>query len=212
MSLQLPAGDQMNSLLQVSDGELLYTQESIGGASQRTRVDLGKVRERLVITTDSLNDPLIAMYLAIGGQAEVLRKLCQQYRWTQVEEGKIGDQPVWRLTGQLNYDPATKRAAAEIDRRLLIENQSALLPTTAVVSIGRQDGPIPFWLYQINQLRSPESVTAIGYKAHLSISTEWANPIPLTPQQLTADLFESKSTNDHFVEETRLYLPPAPAL
>ncbi len=54
MSLQLPAGDQMNTLLVVSDGELLYSHERIGDISQRTRVDLDKVRNRLVITTDSL--------------------------------------------------------------------------------------------------------------------------------------------------------------
>ena len=84
MSLQLPAGDQMNSLLQVSDGELLYSMETIGGISKRTRVDLAKVRERLTITTEWLNDPVTAMYLAIGGQAELLRKLCKQYHWNNV--------------------------------------------------------------------------------------------------------------------------------
>ncbi len=114
MSLQLPAGDQMNSLLQVSDGELLYALENIGGKARRTRVDLGKVRERLTISPESLNDPVIAMYLAIGGQAELLRKLCQQYEWTTVEAGKLGEEPVWWLTGRLAQTPPPERALQKL--------------------------------------------------------------------------------------------------
>ncbi|MFO0939462.1 MAG: hypothetical protein U0930_01715 [Pirellulales bacterium] len=75
MTLQVPAADQMNSLLQVSDGELLTTFESIGTHSMMTQIDLGKVRERLTITNETLQDPVVAMYLAIGGQAEVLKDL-----------------------------------------------------------------------------------------------------------------------------------------
>lgn len=211
MSLQLPAGDQMNTLLQVSDGELLVTQELIGSVSQRSRVDLGKVRERLVITTDSLNDPVIAMYLAIGGQAEVLRKLCQQYYWVKVEEGKLGAEPVWWLTGKLAGEPPRIRAMAEVDTALFVPNQSALLPTETLVAIGRREASVPFWLFQIEQFRSSEGVTDLGHRAQLSVATEWASPTLLTPKQLTEDLFESKLANEHFVEETKIYLPPNPA-
>lgn len=211
MSLQLPAGDQMNTLLQVSDGELLVTQELIGGVSQRSRVDLGKVRERLVFTTDSPNDPAVAMYLAIGGQAEVLRKLCQQYNWIKVEEGTLGSEPVWWLTGKLANEPPLVRALAEVDTALFIPNQSALLPTDALVAIGRREASVPFWLFQIEQFRSSEGVTDLGHRAQLSVATEWASPTRLTTAQLTADLFESKLANEHFVEETKLYLPPSPA-
>lgn len=211
MSLQLPAGDQMNTLLQISDGELLVTQELIGSVSQRSRVDLGKVRERLVITTDSLNDPVIAMYLAIGGQAEVLRKLCQQYNWVKVEEGMLGAEPVWWLTGELAVEPPSVRALSEVDTALFLPNQSALLPTAAMVAIGRREASVPFWLFQIEQFRSSDEVSGLGHRAQLSVATEWASPTLLAPAQLTEDLFESKLANEHFAEETKLYLPPAPA-
>ncbi|MEZ6133748.1 MAG: hypothetical protein R3C53_02445 [Pirellulaceae bacterium] len=215
MSLQLPAGDQMNSLLQVSDGELLYTLETIGSVAKRTRVDLGKVRERLVITTQSLHDPVVAMYLAIGGQAELLRKLCQQYEWIKVEAGKLDDQPVWWLTGKLAASPPTTvRALAEIDQLLFVQNQSALLPTEVILAVGRQEANLPYWLFQVEQFRPADLVTPLGYKAKLSIVTEWANPILLSPSQITPELFESKSTDDVFDEENKLYLPPetAPAI
>lgn len=209
MSLQLPAGDQMNSLLQVSDGELLYSLETIGDDSTRTRVDLAKVRERLIITTESLNDPVIAMYLAIGGQAELLRKLYQQYEWTNVEEGELGGTPVWWLTGKLASNPPQRRPVAEIDLQLFVENQSALLPTDVILAIGKSDTPVPYWLMQVEQFRSAQRVSPLGYKSQLSISTEWANPTPLNPSQLIPSLFESKTSNEVFQEENRLYLPPS---
>ncbi len=209
MSLQIPAGDQMNSLLQVSDGDLLVTQELIGSISQRSRVDLEKVRERLVFTSDSPNDPVIAMYLAIGGQAEVLRKLCQQYRWVKVEEGMLASEPVWWLTGVLAVEPPLVRALSEVDNGLFSPNQSALLPTDAIVAIGRREASIPFWLFQIEQFRSSDEVTDLRHRAQLSVATEWASPTRLSPAQLTEDLFESKLANEYFAEETKLYLPPA---
>ncbi len=211
MSLQLPAGDQMNTLLQISDGELLVTQETIGGVSKRTRVDLGKIRERLVITTDSLRDPVIAMYLATGGQAEVIRKLCQQYEWVKVEEGTLGDERVWWLTGKLTSQPPAVRALADVDLGLFIPNQSALLPTNAIVAIGHRDSSTPFWLFQVEQYRSQDEATGLGYRAQLSVATEWAKPTRLTPLQMSADLFDAELANEHFVEETKLYLPPTPA-
>jgi len=212
LSLQLPAGDQMNSLLQISDGELLVTQESIGSVSKRSRVDLGKIRERLDINTDSWHDPVIAMYLAIGGQAEALRKLCQQYEWVKVEEGTLGNEPVWWLTGKLASQPPAIRALSEVDVNLFIPNQSALLPTDAIVAIGQRDASMPFWLFQVEQFRSQDQVTQLGYQAQLSVATEWANPTRLTVPQLSADLFESELANEHFVEETKSYLPPTPAI
>jgi hypothetical protein len=208
MSLQLPAGDQMNTLLQVSDGDLLYSMENIGGVAKRTRVDLEKVRSELTITNELLNDPIIAMYLAIGGQAELLRKLCQQYEWTKVEVGELGGEPVWWLTGKLASNPPQRRPVAEIDLQLFVENQSALLPTDAILAVGRLEAAVPYWLYQVEQFRSEERVTPLGHRSRLSISTEWANPTILDPAKLDPSLFESKSTNEVFQEENRLYLPP----
>ena len=209
MSLQIPAGDQMNSLIQVSNGELLYVREEIGGKSRRTRVDLAKVRERLIITTSSLNDPVIAMYLAIGGQAEVLRKVCQQYEWTKVVEGKLGETPVWWIEGILTYDIPIVRALAQTDQKLFVKNRSGLLPSTVRLAIGRSETPVPFWLYQIEQ-RGSSGGEADAAAVRMHVVTEWVQPARLTQEQLSPSLFQVESTNEPFSEDTATYLPPAP--
>ncbi len=207
VNLQFPAGEHMNNLLQVSDGQRMQTIEQIGGKSRVTVIDLGKIRERLIITTESLGDPVIAMHLAIGGQAEVLRKLCQQYEWTQVREGKHGDVDVWWLSGRLTYSPPPIHASAQIDLQLFVEKQTGILPTQIHVAIGRQESAIPFWLYQVEQSRThpPESKTVST--SDLYVNTEWAEP-DLLAQPPSPDYFQPGASNGPAQEETSTYLPP----
>jgi hypothetical protein len=211
-SMQLPAGNKMNSLLQVSDGELVYTNQSIGSTPQRTRIDLGKVRDRLVINSESLNDPVTAMYLAVGGQAEVLRNLCQQYTWTQVKQGSLEQVDVWWVSGQRDLNAAGPTASAEIDQRGREKNQSGLLPTHVRLAISRPSAPVPFWLYHLEQSRpagSREGISPNANTGHVQVLTEWPNPVLIPQSELSADIFHSQSTNDPFAEETSMYLPPA---
>lgn len=206
LSMQIPAGQQMNSLMQVSDGELLSTTVLVGQQSMRTQVDLGKVRERLPLTAGSLQDPVVAMYLAIGGQAELLRNICQQYIWTQVTEGQLGQQKVWWLTGQLNDKPAPYHASALIDQRAF-ETQSSLKPNRATLAIGHTDSPMPFWLYQAEQWNAKAAED--GTEFH--VLTQWDTPVVLTADRLVADMFRlDTSDNQPFQEETKLYMPPIP--
>ncbi|MDX1930755.1 MAG: hypothetical protein SFV81_29800, partial [Pirellulaceae bacterium] len=96
MHLRLATEKRINTLSQVSDGRVLYSTQHVGETSVQSRVDLNRIREYLgPITTASLQDPVIAMYLAVGGQAELLRKLAQQYRWTNVQAGRLGSVDVW---------------------------------------------------------------------------------------------------------------------
>ena len=74
MHVRLATEKRINTLLQVSDGRVMYSTQHIGNTVQRSRVDLYRIREYLgPISTASLEDPIIAMYLAVGGQAELLR-------------------------------------------------------------------------------------------------------------------------------------------
>lgn len=206
LSMQVPAGEQMNSLMQVSDGELLSTTVSVGQHSMRTQVDLGKVRERLPLTAQSLQDPVVAMYLAVGGQAELMRTLCQQFMWTQVTEGLLGQQKVWWLTGQIADKPPPLHAKALVDQRSF-EATSPLRPNRATIAIGHTDSPMPFWMYQAEQWNEQPS----GGGPQLHVVTQWDAPILLTADQLVSDMFRLDSTdNQPFQEETKLYLPPVP--
>ncbi len=208
MTLQVPAADQMNSLLQVSDGELLTTYESIGTHSMMTQVDLGKVRERLNITNkETIQDPVIAMYLAIGGQAEVLRKICQKYDWTKVTEGQLGDQKVWWIRGISTAEPVGPVAKATVDIRLFDQTAPMVIWPNVKLAIGHVDSKAPFWLYQVETWSDGDSEG----RGKTYVMTEWDAPVRLKPQQLTQDLFQlgTNHSASEVRDETKLYLPPS---
>jgi len=211
-TLRMPAGDQLNTLLQVSDGQRMLTIEAIGPVQRRTEVDLGKVRQPLIVTNESLRDPVLAMYLAIGGQAEMLRKLYQQYQWQSVREGQLGDIEVWWLNGSLAAEPKAVRSAAAMDECLLQHNNSGLLPTRIEVAIGKPDTAMPFWLYQVEQGLPAEDTGPFTGGSQLRILTEWATPTQLKPEQIPASLYELPSSNEQLFDQTEQYLPPASRL
>ena len=163
----------MNSLLQISDGELLSTLVSVGPSSFRTQVDLGKIRERLEISSESLRDPVVAMYLAIGGQAELLRKLCQQYQWTEISESKLGDNKVWLLTGRKLEQPPLLSARAAVDLRLFDKQGDHQLQHVAV-AIGHADSAMPYWLFQVEQWTDNHR----NEYWRTQVVTEWDAPNP----------------------------------
>jgi len=211
LSLQVPAGDQMNSLLQVSDGELLSTLLDVGNHPTRTQVDLGKIRDRLTITVESLQDPVVAMYLAIGGQAESLRKLCQQYAWTEINMGRLGERQVWWLDGEAIQQPQSVRSLALIDVRLFDE-RIGLRPQKARIAIGHSDSPAPFWLFHVDETYQNEHQQLPQRSTQLNVVTEWDSPVVLSASQLVPDLFRLGAADSQSLyesrDETRLYLPP----
>lgn len=211
LKMEFPAADTMNRLLQISDGQRLQTVENLSGQRKRTIIDLVKVRDGLVINSQSLYDPTIAMYLAIGGQAESLRKLCQQYEWYAVRSSKYDDKSVWLLSGRLATNPPQVRAIAPTDLRLQAEVQSGLLPTEVRVAIGKigPDEALPYWLYQVEHRRQAIQNGA-GEGDSLRLITEWARPQPVELSQIEgAAYFELATTNEPLFEETDDYQPPA---
>lgn len=206
-SLQLPAGNSMNSLLQISDGQLLHTIEDIGGVRKRTIIDLDKIRKRLIIDNNSVYDPVVAMYLAVGGQAEKIRKLCQVYHWTDVRSGVHNGKEIWILTGKIASVPQAVRAVAATDQALSNPNQSGLQPTQVRLHISKADAEIPYWLYQVEERRSESEVSPANRRSDLYLITEWVEPFR---EKIDPRHFEPLSNNDPFSEETQDYLPPQP--
>ena len=203
--LQFPAGDSMNSLFQVSDGQRFHSVEDIGGKRKRTVVDLDKIRKRLgFLTNDSLNDPVIAMYLAIGGQAEAIRKICQQYEWYDVHIGKRENREVWILSGKLSKQPPAIRAVAKTDQALFAV--TGLTPTDIRVVIAKtknSEEDLPFWLYRVEQRRTEQNSDS-----GLQLVTEWVQPTRPPESALGAEFFQAQPNNEPIFEETEDYLPP----
>ncbi|MFN3191869.1 MAG: hypothetical protein ACE361_15260 [Aureliella sp.] len=211
-SWQAPAGDLMNSVVQISDGQRLQTIEDMGGKRSRKIIDLVKVQDRLQLTEHNLSDPVNLMYLAIGGQAESLRKLCQQYEWYAVKETTYGGKPVWLLLGRLSDIPPAIRAYAPTDIQLQKAARSGLLPTNVRVAIGKGgDGiELPYWLYQVEHRR--ESKRNAAGDAQLRVITEWDKPVKLDANAVDPQIFEAATANEHWEDETEVYLPPEPSL
>lgn len=208
LKLQFPAADTMNSLLQISDGQRLQTIENLNRQWHRKIIDLDKVRNRLIINDQSVYDPTVTLYLAIGGQAESLRKLCQQYDWHSVTHGRYGDQDVWLLSGQLTKSPHM-RAHAETDTKLQQDCSSGLMPTSVRVAIGKTtaDNPLAYWLYQVEHRREGNPEDPIGRGSPLRLVTEWSDPQPIQAP-IPPTTFEATTSNELWSDETEAYLPP----
>jgi hypothetical protein len=209
MQLRLATDKRINTLSQISDGRVMYSTQHVGELSQRSRVDLNRIREYLgPITTASLEDPVIAMYLAVGGQAELLRKLVQQYHWTHVQAGRLGELDVWWLSGELATAAPAVRALAEVDQLLFVPSNSGLLPTKVRVALGKGE-PFPLFLYQVEQARE-ESLAGIKAGTRLSMLLEFTEPALV--KEISPEFFQSQASDETIIEETRRYLPPTPAV
>jgi hypothetical protein len=208
LSIRMPAGDQVNALQQISDGRVLYTTRHVGTEVERSRVNIERVREYLgTITQPDLDDPLVALHLATGGQPELLRTLCQQYHWYSVSAGKLGEIDVWWLRGRRTDEPPALRGQAEIDLQLAASDPAGLIPLHAQIALGRSQ-PLPLWLYRVEQSR--EAIWAGGGPNGPLVSTiEFFQPQIVTqmPEEMFED-WEAKTSVDPIVDETRKYLPP----
>ena len=207
MSLRFAAGDQLNSFQQVSDGKLLQTTSIMGDKIDRRRVDIGKVHEHMPISEVYYEDPVITMYLAIGGQGEILRKLCQQYRWFDIQTDRLGEDDVWLLKGELVTEPPKTRALAQIDSKLYEPNVSGLLPQYVRVALGRAH-PNQLWLFRVEQWKA-KPMTIVGDPHPLSAVIEFIQPE--IDRQLPPAMFEDAgfaSSTDPIEDETEKYTPP----
>ncbi len=209
MSLRFAAGDQLNSFSQVSDGKLLHTTNIMGDKVERRRVDIGKVHEFVPISKAYFEDPVITMYLAIGGQGEILRKLCQQYRWFDVQVDRIGDDDVWLLKGEAAKEPVRVRAFAPIDSLLDHKSKTGLLPTYVRVALGRA-APNQLWLFRVEQWKA-NPMAAVGDSSPLNAVIEFVQPE--IDKNLPPRMFEDASfasSSDPITDETDKYVPPPP--
>ncbi len=211
-SLRYSAGDHLNTLLQVCDGQRIMTISDIGDRKIQAEVDLSRIRSRLEqmgLSNQSLSDPIYSIYLAVGSQSEVLRTLCQRYRWHSVTESTLDGVPVWKLLGTLASDPPLVHGLAPIDRQLFAASQSRLSPTHVEASISTDAAAVPYWLYQVVYSKPPASEIAAGGDNSLHTVTEWYSPELLSVDALEDQLFLlPPASGASFTDETDKYLPP----
>ena len=210
--LQAVAGNSQNRLEQVSDGRRLRAVLRINGEEEGYHVDLTRIHKYLGgFTQEDFDKPEVALHLAIGGQNEKLRGLCQMYEWTSVKatvaqppESSV-EIPVWELTGVGNFKGVLK-GTAPIDAGLPYIDGAKVAPDAVKIVVGR-GGSLPFWLYSVEETRSTPSELA-GKKLVMRI--DYYDPViaKMPPGTFSAEDFAASAGTD--ADETAKYQPPVP--
>lgn len=214
-SLRFAADDSLNTLLQVCDGSRMLTIEDIGANKAQREIDLGKIRSqilpRLTLNSKSIHDdPINSIYLAIGGQAEVLRVACQRYYWHTAKESTIDGTPVWLLQGKLADAPPAIHGRAKVDAELFNKPLGGFAMPEIELAIATDQASSPYWLHRL-VYRKPEEAPENGPKKTAIIAqTDWSSPKELTEDDMDIHLFQAPVVSSHsFSDETHRYMPPA---
>ncbi len=218
-SLRFAADNRLNTLLQVCDGQRMLTINDIGANKTQEEIDLGAIRAqilpRLTLSSQSINeDPLNSLYLALGGQAEVLRADCQRYTWNYVQETTLNGTPVWILKGILAKSPPMVSGRAKVDVELFNPSTTGLSMPEIELAIATDRAETAYWLHR-KICRKPAGPADSGPSSTAIIAqTEWSTPQPLPEEKMDPHLFQPPATGTRrFTDATDRYLPPpSPAM
>lgn len=206
--MRFAAADSVTNYLQISDGRLLWTSKQVEEKIEVHRVDLDPIRNRIGPVRESdLANPLLAMELAVGGQAELLRSLYHRYDWETAVPTKLDQQPVWLLTGEIRQQPPIPSARAPVDQAMLKASQTGLLPQRVRLALGRTE-QFPFFPHRIEYFKRKESKESGGWDLLTIIEFfEVASPGTLEPELFQ---YEVRDTVEAIHDETSNYLPASP--
>jgi hypothetical protein len=201
--VRFAVADSFSNLIQVSDGRLMWT--STRANEPLRKVHLDRVRQAFPNMGRGSNRPDVAMYLAIGGQPEMLRMLYLRYRWYKAYAGTYRTVPVWQLIGTLRTQPPSITSAAPIDGHALRTDPPKEIPTDVRLTLGREGEFIsfPFQIEYFVQKPDEENrerlvpfstVEYYDYATHIDTSKLFR--------------YEVQKDVDQIEDETALYLPP----
>jgi len=102
LELRTQLGQQTGSLVQVCDGENLWTHRRLLDDGKLDRVDLARVERALKKAGRSGDEPLPAYLGNLCGLGRLLRGLKRNFLFTTAQPGLWGpeERPVWRLSGR----------------------------------------------------------------------------------------------------------------
>jgi|GEM_PF-4442009 len=206
--MRFASAEAVTNYLQISDGRLLWTSQQVDERIEVNRVDLDPIRERIGVVRESdLSNPLLAMELAVGGQAELLRSLYHRYDWESAVPAKLDQQPVWLLTGEIRQQPPIPAARAPIDQAMQSASQTGLLPERVRLALGRTE-QFPFFLHRIEYFKKKEADGNTLWEPRTVIEFFEVS----APRALEAELFqyEVRDTVEAIQDDTSKYLPASP--
>ncbi len=205
---RVSSGETTIDSIQISDGRLMYTQI---GKQPPQIVNVEKVRETLSPKLHRLHElPDVAIHLAIGGHAELLRNLYQRYNWYKVVSGKSGDTEVWQLLGRLRTEPPRISGNARIDaENLTVQPEGEGIPTGVRLTLGRS-AAFPYFPYTVEyfRLKKDKDGRAID---HVPVSKiDYQEPTSNVTLRESDFLYRPDASADKTVWETSLYVPTLP--
>jgi len=209
LTMQLAAGELQTNMIQVSDGRLVWT--STDDEEPPRRVSLDRIRSELGgMARNPTGYPQAALYLAIGGHAEMLRCLYYRYRWFKVWAGKDENgNNVWQLVGTLRTEAPSIASYTIADSYYIQAEPPAELPTDVRLTLDR-DGKLPLFPYNVEYYRREPSLDGIpGKLVPVSSVTHVVIETPIT---ITKELFQYqvREDADRIEDETNDYLPSYP--
>ena len=148
LELKMPLGDAMGTLVQVCDGEYLWTYRQLHDDGKLTRVNLARVAKALEQEGETGEPDSMGQIAALGGLPRMLRGLENAFHFDashsdafhedSVQETVLHGVPVWRLCGRWKPDRLAKILPGKKDATRL-DTLPPHLPDRVVLMLGKQD-------------------------------------------------------------------------
>ncbi len=206
-TLRLSVGETTQDFLQVSDGRMMYTQVGLDQPPRRVILDpFQQIRNSSGVLIESR--PEINLYLAIGGQAELLRGLYNRYFWYKAVGGKLNGLDVWQLVGRVRTKLPDVIAHTTLDdANLKLEGLPETLPQEVRLTLS-QSASLAYFPYKVEyfQKRRQGSSPSIERVCEISFIE------PSTQVTFTEADFQYRISDsiEKIEDETSMYLPSVP--
>lgn len=174
---RVSSGETTLDTVQVSDGRLMYTQ--VGLDESPRRVNLDKIRQSIGNAIHQSGErPEVSLFLAVGGQPELLRNLYHRYFWYKAVTGQIRGIDVWQLVGRLRTERPKIYGNSSLDTQNMgIPEPSSNLPTEVRLTLGRS-ASAAYFPYMIEYFRrikrqdgQPDSIELLSVLEHSEFNT-----------------------------------------
>lgn len=131
MRIQLQ--NEVNSLLDISDGHYLWRYRKLRDRQVLSRVDLQRVNQALEEAGRTPQSVDVGLWPGMGGLARLLGGLNSAFDFVSAEQAYLWGQPAWRLVGQWKQDKLVK----------LLPNQEAAIREGKPVDLGKLPEHLP---------------------------------------------------------------------
>jgi len=157
LELRLQVGDQLTSLQQLNDGRYLWIRRDLGPTQSLGRIDLERVRAAL---SDGDRPATLASptALSVGGLAQLLQGLSDNFDFAAPVSEEISRVPVWRIVGRWKTEVLGRLLPEQV--QALVAGQAAQtdklaphLPDQVVLVLGRDPKVLPLFPYRLEFTR-----------------------------------------------------------